>query len=56
MVKNEVGSFINATIYHGRKFLFGVEEILLEVLLETRKIYVCSLEFRFDALDFQKLI
>lgn len=23
MVKNEVGSFINATIYHGRKFLFG---------------------------------
>lgn len=34
----------------------GVEEILLEVLLEARKIYVCSLEFRFDALDFQKLI
>lgn len=23
MVKNEVGSFINGTIYHGRKFLFG---------------------------------
>lgn len=34
----------------------GVEEILLEVSLETRKIYVYSLEFRFDALDFQKLI